>query len=95
MMEDARYIGIDKVADVLETGSTFAGTIVSKSTAEFQRIYNNVDIIISKGQGNFETLENENKDILFILKIKCEAAARCANMALGSLIFGFNNTLKS
>lgn len=94
LKEDARYIGIDKVARVLETGSTFAGTIVSKSTAEFQRIYKRADIVISKGQGNFETLEKENKDILFILKVKCEVVARYANFDNGSLLFAFNSTLK-
>jgi uncharacterized protein with ATP-grasp and redox domains len=94
LAEDARYIGIDKVATVVETGSTLAGTIVAKSTAEFRRIYDRANIVISKGQGNFETLEQENKDILFALKVKCEVVARYTNLEYGSLLFAFNSTLK-
>ncbi|MFC2154873.1 DUF89 domain-containing protein [Acidobacteriota bacterium] len=93
--EDARYIGLDKVAEVVKTGSTFAGTDISKSTKQFQKIYHNADIVISKGQGNFETLEEEGRDILFILKVKCEVVARHANLKLGSRLFAFNNTLKA
>ena len=93
--EDARYIGLDKVAHVIKTGSTFAGTDISKSTKQFQKIYHDADIVISKGQGNFETLEEEGRDILFILKVKCDVVARHANLELGSLLFAFNNTLKA
>ena len=93
--KDARYIGLDKVAEVVKTGSTFAGTDISKSTKQFQKIYHDADIVISKGQGNFETLEEEGRDILFILKVKCEVVARHANLELGSLLFAFNNTLKA
>lgn len=92
--EDARYIGLDKVAQVLETGSTFAGTVVSRTTKEFQEVYHSADMIIAKGQGNFETLEPEDKDILFIFKVKCEVVARQSSLELGSLIFAFNSTLK-
>lgn len=93
--EDARCIGLDKVAQVIKTGSTFAGTVISKSTEEFQKIYHNANIVISKGQGNYETLEAEDRDILFILKVKCEVVARHANLELGSLLFAFNRTLKA
>ncbi|MCK5055372.1 MAG: DUF89 family protein [Candidatus Aminicenantes bacterium] len=93
--EDARYIGLDKVAEVIKTGSTFAGTVISKSTEKFQNIYQSADIVISKGQGNFETLEAEDRDILFMLKVKCDVVARCANLELGSLLFAFNRTLKA
>ncbi len=90
LKEDAEYIGLDKVAFVLETGSTFAGTVISKSTEEFQKIYHSADIIISKGQGNFETLEGADEDILFVFKVKCAVVARHMNLPLGSLLFAFN-----
>lgn len=93
IMEDAEYIGIHEVARVLETGSTCAGTIVDKGTEAFRDIYYGSDIIISKGQGNFETLESEPESILFIFKVKCDIVARYINLDLGSKVFAFGNNL--
>ncbi|MCP4149777.1 MAG: DUF89 family protein [bacterium] len=92
--EDAEYIGIHEVANVFETGSSYAGTIPPRSTATFKKIYENADIVISKGQGNYETLETEEKNILFIFKVKCDVVAKHAGLPLGSLVFAFNKTLK-
>lgn len=91
--EDAEYIGLDKEGVVFETGSTFAGTVISQSTKEFQDIYYNADMVISKGQGNFETLEGAAEDILYIFKVKCAVVARYMNLPLGSLLFAFNRNL--
>lgn len=94
IMEDAEYIGIPEVAHVLETGSTCAGTLVGSGTEAFRDIYYGSDIIISKGQGNFETLESEPEDILFIFKVKCDIVARYINLPLGSMVFAFNHAAR-
>ena len=91
--EDAEYIGINRVAHILETGATCAGVIVSRSTEAFKKIYYSSDIIISKGQGNFETLEKEPEDILLIFKVKCDIVAKYINLDLGSLVFAFKSGL--
>jgi uncharacterized protein with ATP-grasp and redox domains len=91
--EDAEYAGIHEVAHVLETGNTCAGTIVSKGTETFKNIYFRSDMIISKGQGNFETLEMEPEDILYMFKVKCDIVAKYIDLPLGSLVLAFKNTL--
>lgn len=93
ILEDAEYIGIHEVAQVLETGSTCAGTLVDEGTEVFRDIYYGSDIIISKGQGNFETLESQSEDILFIFKVKCDIVARYVNLDLGSMVFGYKKSL--
>lgn len=94
IMEDAVYIGIDKYADIIESGSTYAGTIISKSTPEFISVYNKCDIIISKGQGNFETLEAEKeKDIFFVFKVKCSVVSNHTGLETGSLVLGYRNSI--
>ncbi len=91
--EDAEYIGMDRVAHIVETGSTCAGIIVPRSTQAFKKIYYTADLIISKGQGNFETLEKEPEDILLIFKVKCDIVAKYINLDLGSLVFAFKRSL--
>ncbi len=47
--------------------------------------YNNADLIIAKGQGNYETLSEEKRPIAFLLKVKCPVIARDIGQELGSL----------
>ena len=70
LINDARFIGIDQYAHLLETGSTFAGTRLDRSSPEFKTIYHDSDLVVSKGQGNFETMEAELDDIIFSFKVK-------------------------
>ena len=88
--EDAEYIGIGMYAEIVETGSTYAGTMISQSDPGFVEIYESSDIVISKGQGNFETLEMETgKDIFFIFKVKCSIVAEYCGLPLSSLVMGY------
>jgi len=82
-LEDAKRIGIDTVCTVIESGSTIAGTDLMESTREFLELYNKADIVIAKGQGNYETLMDETRPIYFIFKIKCEVIAERSGYPVG------------
>ncbi|MBU4484110.1 DUF89 family protein [bacterium] len=87
LLEDAKTVGMDSIARVIESGSDFAGTIPEKSTPEFQEAFDDADIIISKGQGNFETLDvYPDKPIFFILRVKCPVVAAKVGLPVGSVI---------
>jgi len=90
---DAEYIGIDSVAEIIESGMGMAGTVIEKTTDEFKKLFEISDIVISKGQGNFETLDIEKRKILFIFKVKCKIVANYSGIKLGSNIFAFNTNL--
>lgn len=93
MIEDALYIGIDKFAKVIETGSTYAGTFIPDSLREFNTQFYKSDIVISKGQGNFETLEFERgRDIFFVFKVKCKVVSEFTGLEHGSLVMGYRNS---
>jgi damage-control phosphatase, subfamily I len=83
-IEDARYLKIDKLCKVIESGSIIAGTDLLNSSYEFSTIYRNADMIISKGQGNYETLSDENRRIYFLFKIKCNVIANKIGYPIGS-----------
>jgi hypothetical protein len=77
-LKDAKQLEINKLCEVIESGSTIAGTDLEEVTQEFLDIYHNADIVISKGQGNYESLINETRKIYFLFKVKCEViASRC------------------
>jgi len=75
-MEDAEYVGMDIVADLISNGYDAPSTILSKCSDEFTRIFNKADVIISKGQGNLEGLLPLNdKRIFFLSMAKCDVIA--------------------
>jgi len=71
-LEDARSVGIDRLAQVISNGDDAPGTLLASTSPEFQKIFNEADLIISKGQGNLEGLVGSHRPIYFLLMIKCE-----------------------
>ncbi|MBM3705214.1 MAG: DUF89 family protein [Actinobacteria bacterium] len=75
-IEDAEMVGMRKVAAVITTGADMPVAYFPKCSEQFISAYKNADLVISKGQGNLEALLEENKNIFFLLKIKCDVIAK-------------------
>jgi damage-control phosphatase, subfamily I len=87
LIDDALSAGLDRVATVISSGSIYPGTILEETSPEFRKLFDESDLIISKGQGNFETLLDEGVEkMFFILRIKCELMARLSNTQQGNLV---------
>lgn len=71
ILEDAYQVGIDEYATIISNGDSSLGTVLSRVSEEFLEIYHKVDIVIAKGQANFESLSEEKKNIYFLLMVKC------------------------
>ncbi len=92
-MEDAHFVGIDQLATVISNGYDAPSTILSACSPEFMEIYNKADIIISKGQGNLEGLIKEkNKNIYFLLMVKCDVMARQVGVNQGDVVVWNNQS---
>ncbi len=86
-VDDAKYVGIDVVADVISNGYDAPSTILDHCSDEFIDVFNRADVIISKGQGNLEGLLGyKNKDIYFLLMVKCEVIADTLNVKKGDFV---------
>jgi len=84
--EDAIAAGIDRVAEVISCGARSPGTILSRCSEEFISVYEKADLVIAKGQGNYESLSEEKKNIFFLLQAKCDVLARDLGVPVGSII---------
>jgi uncharacterized protein with ATP-grasp and redox domains len=92
-MEDAEFAGLTKIVEVIDNGSDAPGTILKSCSEKFRRRFEQSDLILSKGQGNYETLSDKQKDIFFVLKVKCPVIARNLGCEVGQMIFRrVNNT---
>jgi len=74
-MEDAEMVGMRDSVKVISTGLDMPAAILPFCSKEFLDEYKKSDLIISKGQGNYEALCDEDKNIFFLLKIKCPVVA--------------------
>ena len=86
-LADAKTVGLDRLVTTISSGSVYPGTIFAETTDEFQKIYASADVILSKGQGNFETLlPMEDERIFFLLRIKCDYMAALSQVQRDSLV---------
>ena len=85
-VEDSLAAGLDEVAEVISTGSDAPGTILSGCSAEFRALYERADLIVAKGQANYETLSSGEEQLFFLLKVKCPVIARDVGVPVGSIV---------
>ncbi len=81
---DARFAGLDRLAEIIDNGSDAPGTILRDCGSSFRKHFESADVIIAKGQGNFETLSGASEKIFFLLKIKCPVVAAHTGLAIGT-----------
>lgn len=86
-VEDALASGLSEGVEIVSSGCTAPGTILRECTRDFQELFARADIVISKGQGNYETLSGADREIFFLLKAKCPLIASRFSVAINSYVF--------
>jgi damage-control phosphatase, subfamily I len=86
-LEDARQTGLAELCEVIPNGSDAPGTILDDCSPSFRERFAAADLIIAKGQGNYESLAGMDKHVFFLLKIKCEVLSQDLGWPRGSLLF--------
>lgn len=72
-LDDVTEIKLDMICKCISNGDGSLGTVLSRVDSNFSKIFNKADVIISKGQGNLESLMNEDRDnIYFMFMVKCD-----------------------
>lgn len=84
--EDAYSVGINQYATVISNGDDSLGTVLSRTSEAFNEIYEKADVVIAKGQANYESLSEEKKNIYFMLMTKCEVISEYIGTAQKSLV---------
>jgi len=89
-VKDARAARLHESAVVVGNGSPMIGTDLETCSEEFLRLFDEAELILSKGQANFETLNETAAPVFFILKAKCPEVARELGVATGDVVAVFN-----
>ncbi len=85
-MEDAVMVGMTDLVPVVDNGSDAPGTILEQCSEDFRKVFEAADLVIAKGQGNYETLSGSSKNIFFLLKAKCPVVANHIGCHVGASI---------
>ena len=85
--EDAEAAGLTSLIEVIDNGDDAPGTILNQCSPVFRQRFEATDLVIAKGQGNYETL-NEccHERLFFLLKVKCAVIARDLGFCVGDMV---------
>jgi uncharacterized protein with ATP-grasp and redox domains len=83
---DAQRAGIEKVAKIIESGCFLPGTVLARCSPQFMSVFESADLIMSKGQGNYETLSLEHRPMFFLLNVKCAVVAEEIGARVGDIV---------
>ena len=90
--EEAEEVDMHQVAKVIDNGYDAPSTVLEKSNKAFFDEYQSADLIIAKGQGNFEGLMYEDDPRLwFLLMVKCDVIGSFLGMKKGDIVVSNNH----
>lgn len=75
LVEDAQAAGLDRFAALVSNGSRCPGTVLERCSPQFRRLFDSAELVLAKGQGNFESLSQPGREVFFLLLLKCRVAA--------------------
>jgi uncharacterized protein with ATP-grasp and redox domains len=85
--EDARHVGMEKVAKIISNGSDYPGTVLRICSKEVQELFQSEDIIIAKGQGNYESIDGDRRNLFHLFKVKCPVVANQLKVDVNDMVF--------
>lgn len=92
-IEDASFVGLEEEVIVVSSGSVYPGTILDETNEKFKGLFKTADVIIAKGQGNFESLSDvKSENLFFLFRVKCDRVADIVGAKNGDLILFKKNT---
>ena len=85
-MADAVDAGLDEVAELIDNGSDAPGTILPLCSPDFQKRFAEAELVIAKGQANYETLSESDRPVFFLTQVKCPVIGRDIGKPVGSWV---------
>ncbi len=76
LLEDAEAVGMTSLCRVMDSGSDAPGAVLRRCAPAFVQEMKESDVVLSKGQGNYEALENNRLGVYYAFKAKCAVVAR-------------------
>ena len=82
-VEDARAVGMDRVAGLADSGSGAPGLVLAVCSEKVREMFLSADMVVAKGQGNYEALSDAPREVFFLLMVKCQVVSRDLHAPVG------------
>jgi len=89
--DDAVRSGLGEISEIVSSGVDSPGAVLSRANKDFKNLFHSSDLVISKGQGNYEGLSHEKRSVFFLLKAKCSVIAEDIGVKEGDIILKGTN----
>ncbi|MCK4563599.1 MAG: DUF89 family protein [Verrucomicrobia bacterium] len=89
-MADAVAAGLDEMAELIDNGSDAPGTLLPLCSPDFKNRFFETELIIAKGQANYETLSESDRPIFFLTQVKCPVIGRDLGKPVGSWVVQYH-----
>jgi uncharacterized protein with ATP-grasp and redox domains len=90
-MLEAKELGFDRLCKLVDSGVNTPGFVYERATPEARELFDSADVVITKGMGNYECLSpSPRKNLLYLLKVKCNVVANSLAKELGDIICKMN-----
>lgn len=85
LLEDAEFTGLTNICEVIDNGGAFIGSPLSLISDAFRARMDAAGVLLGKGQGNYETLDDHPGNVFLILRAKCELVAAHMGVRYGQV----------
>jgi uncharacterized protein with ATP-grasp and redox domains len=86
-IKEAKEVGFDRLCEVIDSGVDTPGFAYNRANKYAQKAYDEADLVISKGMGNYECLSPTHRsNVCFLLKVKCDVVAASLGQKLGDIV---------
>ena len=86
-MQEAKEAGFDSLCNLIDSGVDTPGFVYTRATPQAKRVFDEADLVISKGMGNYECMSPSHRgNICFLLKVKCDVVARSLSREVGDIV---------
>lgn len=85
-LQDAHQVGLNRVAQLITTGSNSLGINLQECSEEFKRLLWSVDLVLGKGHANFETMDQLDREVYLLLMAKCPVVAEELGVKVGDTV---------
>jgi len=90
LVEDAEFAGLTELCPVITTGCDVPGAPDSAVSEEFRKVFLESDLVIAKGQGNYETMQPSARPVIHLFMVKCPVIQELIGLPKGTLVFKKN-----
>ena len=86
-MKEAREAGFEALCDLVDSGVNTPGFVYERANVQSQKLFDEADLVITKGMGNYECLSpSPRSNLVYLLKVKCNVVARSLGMEVGNIV---------